>query len=401
MERYLDDAEAPLFFAEVRIAYCTNVRLPSERAHGHQIAAVCDALVQLGHDVTVYAPYRDNVVKEQFADYYGISNRITLTHLGSFDSIKAPWLPGVLGLLWLNFFFRKHLRSALSASAFDALYTRAPALLPALLQVGSPVILELHQLPRRHRKLFVRQCNACALVACLTSPMRDELLSWGVDPKRVIVEGDAVDVDKFSALPSREEARGTLEIQTDRLVVGYVGRLKTLGMEKGVGILLEALQALQSTGQFFGLIVGGPEADQRAYEEQAKALGLTADDVQFTGAVPADEVPTALAACDILAMPFPDFPHYRTNMSPLKLFEYLATGRPIVSSDLPTVRDVISEENAFFCIPGSGESLAETLQDIHDHPEASATRAKAALALAPFHSWPNRMKRILDALPHA
>lgn len=42
----------------MRIAYCTNIRLPSERAHGHQVAAVCDALVKLGHDVTIFAPFR-------------------------------------------------------------------------------------------------------------------------------------------------------------------------------------------------------------------------------------------------------------------------------------------------------------------------------------------------------
>ena len=60
-----------LEYLSMRIAYCTNVRLPSERAHGHQVAQVCDALAHLGHDVTIFAPYRDNEVTEDYWMYYG------------------------------------------------------------------------------------------------------------------------------------------------------------------------------------------------------------------------------------------------------------------------------------------------------------------------------------------
>lgn len=381
----------------MKIAYCTNVRLPSERAHGHQVAQVCDALVHLGHEVTIFAPFRKNVVTDLYHTYYNAEPEVRIKHLGSFDPIESPLLPGVAGLLTLNVLLRKALKVHLSAERFDSVYTRSPALLPSLIESRLPIILELHQLPRRNKRAFVKQCNQCQLVACLTSPMRDALLTWGVLPEKMIVAGDAVDLSRFASLPSRESAREQFKIQTERLVVGYVGRLKTLGMEKGVSSLLDALKFLHDSHEFFGLVVGGPEQDQREYESLAKSFGLNSTDVLFTGEVSAHDVPAALAACDIFVMPFPDLPHYRYFMSPLKMFEYMAAGRPIITSDLPTVRDVLSDETAVFCKPGDIASLVLALHWIKEHPQEAIERAAKAQELVKSHSWEERMKRILDA----
>lgn len=383
----------------MRIAYCTNVRLPSERAHGHQVAHVCDALAQLGHEVHIFCPFRQAAITESFARYYGVDPTIHLHTVGSFDPIAAQWLPGVLGLWVLNALLRHRLLIELAQAKPDLCYTRSPALLAVLLAHGKPVILELHQLPRFGRSRFVKQCNQCASVACLTSVMKQKLVSWGVQSNRIQVAPDAVDLRRFLQLPDVQTARTTLGIKTTRTVVGYVGRLKTLGQEKGVGILLQALRQLQASQQFFGLIVGGPAADLSQYQAQAKVLGLTENDVLFTGEVPGESVPLTLQACDILAMPFPDFPHYRENMSPLKMFEYMAAGKPIITSDLPTIRDVLTEQTAVFCKPGKVASLVEGLEYIQAHSVESAARSSAAQALVLHHTWKARMQRILSATP--
>ncbi len=380
----------------MRIAYCTNVRLPSERAHGHQVAAVCDALVALGHTVTIFAPFRKNIVTQDYWSYYNADRSVMVEYLGTFDPIESRLLPGVAGLLTLNMLLRRALAASLTSENFDLLYTRSPALLPALIDSGLPVILELHQLPNRNKRAFVKQCNQCRLVSCLTSPMRDALLTWGVQADKLFVAGDAVNLSHFAEPIPTDTARKHFTMQTNRTVVGYVGRLKTLGMEKGVQYLLEALKDLQDTHAFFGLIVGGPESDRRDYEAMAQKLGLGPDDVLFTGEIPAAEVPLALAACDVLAMPFPDFPHYRLHMSPLKMFEYMAAGKPIITSDLPTVRDVLSRETAIFCKPGDTPSLVLALRWIKDHPTEAAGRAVKARELVKMHTWEERMKRILD-----
>lgn len=357
---------------------------------------MCDALARLGYNVQIYAPARENNIQENYHEYYNAEPGVKLTHLPAFDPVAFPVPLGTPGLWLHNFLYRRELRRALAAASCDLLYTRTPALLPALLSTSTPVILELHQLPRRGRRRFVQLCNRCRTVACLTSAMRDALAEWGVEPQRLMVEGDAVDLRRFLDLPSKEEARIRFDIRIDRNVIGYVGRLKTLGMEKGVGDLLRALALLQNTKKFFGLIVGGPEAERHEYAELARSLNLTKNDVQFTGEVPAADVPAALAACDVLAMPFPDFPHYRRHMSPLKMFEYMAATKPILTSDLPTVRDVLSEETAFFCVPGSPQSIAESLQHIFAHSEDVRRRARNARKLVENHTWERRMERIIS-----
>ena len=376
----------------MRIAYCTNVRLPSERAHGHQVAHVVRALHRLGHHVSVFAPYRRNVVTKSFHEYYGLSPEISMQYLGSFDPIASPLLPGVMGLWWMNLHLRRALRQALCASSWDVLYTRSPALLPALIGTSHPVVLELHQLPRFRRGAFVHLCNQTHRIVALTHAMAGTLVTWGVEQARIIVAGDAVDLDAFAQMPTTTEARRTLGVTTDRVVLGYVGRLRTLAMEKGVEMLLEAVRADR---RFFALIVGGPVEDCLFYERRAAALGLGPDDVRFTGEVPRTQVPLAIAACDIATMPFPDLPHYRTNMSPLKMFEYMAACRPILTSDLPTIRDVLSEQHAWFFAPGSLAAFLDAARAIVASPDHARTRADAARELVRQYTWEQRMVPIL------
>lgn len=383
----------------MRIAYCTDVRLPSERAHGHQIAQVCDALARLGHDVTVFAPFRKNTVHASYHEYYRAEPSVRLAHLGTFDPIDHPLLPKPVQLPVLHWQLRKHYGTAVTPQTFDLAYTRSPALLQALLRGGVPTVLELHQIPRKHHFGFIGRCNRCARVLCLTGAMRDELRRRGVRDELLMVEGDAVDLRRFTPEPDATEGKRLLGITTNRIVVGYVGRLKTLGMEKGVSHLLQALARLKDEAAFFGCIVGGPDADRAQYAQMAQSLGLGPEDVLFTGEIPAHAVPLSLGACDILAMPFPDLPHYRTHMSPLKMFEYMAARRPLLTSDLPTVRDVLSEQTAVFCTPGDVESLAAALQWIRRNPEEAATRAAAARTLVERHTWEERMRRALRNIP--
>jgi len=379
----------------MKIAYCTNVRLPSERAHGHQIAQVCDALVRLGNDVTIFAPYRRNPVKVDFWTYYNADRRVDIRYLGNFDPIHYFVLTRMLGLLWLNFSLKREYKRVLKKDEFDLLYTRSPALLQTFIRSGVPTVIELHSLPRRGRNAFVAACNQCELVVCLTSAMKQKLQEWGVRSELLIVGGDGVDLRRFQKLPTREEARQQFGIRTSRLVVGYVGRLKTLFMDKGVADLLKALKLLQSEQLALGFIVGGPKEDKEEYEAMARNLGLTTEDVLFSGAIEAARVPASMAACDILAMPWPDKPHYRHEMSPLKMFEYMAAERPIITGDLPTVRDVLNEEMAVFSVPDSPASIAEAIRLIQKEPDRAQALVKKARAAVENYSWERRMERIL------
>lgn len=225
----------------------------------------------------------------------------------------------------MNLSFGRALHHELHSSAFDLVYTRSFALLPSLLRTGIPTILELHSLPRFWRRTFVRACNRCARVVCLTQPMARELRSWGVDSERIVVEGDAVDLAMFAGAPEKSEARRSFGIQDDIPVIVYAGQLRSMGLSKGMTELLGALEILQSRGRrFLALIAGGPASEIPLLSAEHPTLTSC---VRFLGSLSHASIPAVLSTADVLVYPAPKSDHtfYRRDTSPLKLFEYMAS----------------------------------------------------------------------------
>lgn len=380
----------------MRITYVTHTRFPTEKAHGHQVAQVCAALGNLGHNVTLVAPTVWTAITDTPFAYYGVPENFTVVHLAHFDALKSKLVPGKLSFgvsMWL---YGRVLRRYLVGNASDVLYVRSSMLLPIVLRTGMPVILELHSLPRRNRAAFVALCNRCRLVVCLTSQQSIELLQMGVSPERVTVEGDGVDPARFAHVPATPDAKNRWGLPSDRPVIGYVGALMTQDtIEKGVGELIAALAILKKRGQrIYGWIVGGPEEAIVSYRALALKLGLSADDGRFQGPVSSSDVPSALAACDVLVYPAPGTPHpyFLRDTSPLKLFEYLASGRPMVCADLPPIRDVVDASVAHLCPPGDSAALADAIAASIAQPIHNPVRRRE---LVEHYSWKRRMERIL------
>ena len=384
----------------MRIAYCTNVRLPSERAHGHQIAKVVSALRDMDHEVEIFAPFRKNDIEASFESYYGLKSPVHLHHLGKTDGIKAWWAPGVLGLKLTTFLLQRGLRKVFEkrAKEFDLIYTRTPEILPALTGHGVPVIIELHRIPRVGVGGFLRQLRKTCLIVALTSPMRQALIDMGVSDVPVIVEGDAVDLHDFDALPEPAATRASLKVPEGASLIVYAGQLKSMGLSKGIPELLGALRVLRERGtEFRAVIAGGPEAEKERFEN-----GLPEElhpVVTFTGHLPHLKIPTLMTAADILVYPAPksSHPFYVRDTSPLKLFEYMASGRPIVAADLPPLRDAVDESMVTFVPPGDEDELARGMLEILDDAEGALKKARAARTHVESFTWGSRMKRILEA----
>ena len=218
----------------------------------------------------------------------------------------------------------------------------------------------------------------------------------GVDAAGVMVEGDGVRSSSVNPLPSVHVFEERFRLQP---VIGYVGSLVARNtLEKGVRILIDAFAMLKQQGiPFRGLIVGGPKSWKERYERDAHHAGLSAEDIVFTGHMPAREVPSLMLSADILVYPAPatNHPYFQRDTSPLKLFEYMASMRPIITADLPPVRDILSEQSAWFFSPGDAEGLAAQIQYILLHPAEAHAKVVAAGMLIPLHTWEKRMERIL------
>ena len=386
----------------MRIIYVTHTRFPTEKAHGFQVASVCNALAKLGNDVTLAAPTVWNSITRDAFSYYRIPETFALHTLAHFDALRSPLVPGFAGFALSMFFYRRALARFLAVTKADLLYTRSPLVLPALLATGIPVVLELHTLPAHFAARFVKQCNRCARVVCLTTPMRDALLAMGAEERRVIVEGDAVDTARFAHLPSPARSKVRWDLDDDLADIGYIGSLVTFNtLRKGVDDLIDAIRDLvREKKKVFGWVVGGPPAWREKYRKLASCKGLTVENIVFQDPIMPNLVADAMNACDVLVYTAPqsDHPYFQRDTSPLKLYEYLASGRPVVCADIPPVRDIADPTVVRFYQPGSGRSLAGAIMDVLEHPVQARERAKRAHALMEEHTWEKRMGRILGSL---
>ncbi len=383
--------------AEPRLVYLSNNRLPTEKAHGLQIAQMCEALADAGYAVTLVAPRRFNTREMRAVrslwDHYGVRRNFAFTRLPCLDLF--PLFPRhSIAFLTQTLTYLLAIRAWLPFQRADLLYTRdlfiGAAL--ALLRPRTPLVYEVHQvhhsrLGRRLQGMLARRAHVVAITEGLAAHLR------ALGAGRVLVAHDGFRAARFEGLPSRDQARAAAGWPADAFIVGWAGRLTMLGLDKGVGALVEALREV---GGAHLAIVGGPGEMVAALHTRWTAAGLDGARFLATGQVPPDAVPLYLSAFDVCAMPHPWTEQFAYYTSPIKLFEYMAAGRAIVASNLPAFAEVLAEgETALLVPPDDTAALAGAIRRLRDDPalrERLGARARAE-ALARY-TWAARAATI-------
>jgi glycosyltransferase involved in cell wall biosynthesis len=180
-------------------------------------------------------------------------------------------------------------------------------------------------------------------------------------------------------------------------LVGFVGRSHLFHEEKGLPELIEAFSFVSDPAAIL-LCVGGPLERVPAYLAHARRMSVDPKRLRFVDRVPNAEVPLWLKALDLGVIPYPNAPHFALAASPLKLFEYMAAGTPIVATDLASTRLVLThEQNALLVEAGNaralGSAIARLLSDV---PLADRLAASARESVA-GQTWTARAQRILQA----
>lgn len=374
------------------IYYILNARWPTVKAHGLQVAKTCEALAKGGAQVTLVVPNRRRYPSQEGADWhqlYDIHTPFSVVYLWSPDWVYSGPVGRVLFSLQ-QFLFAIRARVFIIGKT-GTVYSRDMMTTGVLGFFGRHAFWEVHRVPSHPSFLFRFALRTCAGVVAVTTGIAEHLFSLGVSRGSMSVVPDAVDVEAFNIPETKTQARERLQLPFDDMLVGYVGQLNTLGEGKGVDILLHAVAAVPSV---YLAVVGGSPQDVKVHEQLARKLGI-AGRVRFTGHILHQQVPLWLRAMDIVVMPFPDTEHYRSFMSPLKLFEYMAAGKIIVASDLPSVREILNDESAVFVSPGNPAALAKTLSAAAENPAAFQGKGERARQQAVGHTWDVRAETIV------
>jgi glycosyltransferase involved in cell wall biosynthesis len=341
------------------------------------------ALGELGHEVDLVT--------------YPIGRDVDLPHLRIFRSLRPPFVrqvpigPSPTKLVLDVLMLLTVLRRALGGR-YDAIHSHEEMGLAGVWLarwLGVPHLYDMHSsLPqqlgnftfsrstwlRRLFELAERQMvHGSQVVITICQELQDTVVEMGAGERALLIEnvmgGDVDDPPSRTAA----EVREAWGIPPGAPLVLYTG---TFEPYQGVDLLIDAFALVAARRPDARvLVVGGEPAQVEEARARAKA-GRAGDAMVFTGQQPAREIPGFVQAADVLVSP-----RTRGTNTPLKVYSYLRSGKPIVATNLVMHTQVLSADIARLAAPTPG-AFADAIVDVLDHPDSGARLARAALRVA-------------------
>lgn len=374
----------------MRIAAITNSRIPSLTANSIQAMKVCEALTRLGHDLHLFAPAETQAATwDELAGHYGLHT-----------AFPIRWLPSRRALK--RFDFICHAQRAARRFRADLMYTWLPQSAVLALWQGKAVILEMHadvagrlgawwlrqfwRAPGRKRLLVTTQALQRALE-------RSTRLQFPQEAVQIAPNG--VDLERYADLPQPAEARRLLGLN-EGPTVGFSGHFYA---GRGMDLLFDLARLLP---EVHFLWVGGTAEAVEAWRAHLNAAGLS--NVTLTGFIENSRLPLYQAAADVLLMPYGHSIAASSGqdiaevINPMKMFEYMAAGRAIVTSDLPVIREVLNERCAAFCPADDRTAWKQTIESLLGDENRRAALAGEARRTVEGYTWLARARRALEGM---
>ncbi|MBI3633261.1 MAG: glycosyltransferase family 4 protein [Candidatus Vogelbacteria bacterium] len=371
------------------INYIADIRLPTERAHGYAMMKMCEELSSLGVNVKLVVPDRKNNLATDPFFYYGIKKNFHLIRLSASDFLGKTLLFGRL-FYWLDLFsFTVSLLLHLDIVRCKNIYSRNYLLLIPFWWLGSNLYIELHDMPNRNF-MFLAILRRCKKVFVLTKILKDDIELLGIDASKIEVLPDAVDLQKVANEIDVMEARKMAQLPIDKKIVLYWGQFYKW---KGVDTMAQAAQYLDDG--FCLVFVGGADLELESFK---KVYGKDSK-IKIVPFQKRELISAYMNAADILVLP--NSQHSRISSSytsPLKLFEYMASKRPIVASDLPSLREILNEENSVLVEPDNPKALAEGIKRVSLDHNLSMNVAARAFEDVKNYTWTKRAKKVLSTI---
>ncbi len=376
----------PEFVHTKRIYYIANARIPTEKAHGIQIAKMSEALRKAGADVTLVVPRRGK--RASLKSFYNLAEDVPLIRLPVLP-YGASFLLGSFSFMISAFLFllMRRMRGERFLVYTIDMDQFSFSLIPFL---GAPYFVEIHDAKRRGF-LFQRLFSGARGILTINNIIKKKLCArFGLPEEKILVAPNGISQEFFDAKDiSQDEARRALGLPPDKIIVLYAGQFYAW---KGLEIFVEAARRAPSV-LFY--LAGGT----RELFEKFTGIRDISENILFGGVRPYTEMPLLMRASDtliVLGTRRDEYSYFHT--SPMKLFEYLPVGQSIVAARTPAIADMVSEKEVFFYEPDSAESMAQVIADALTNKTAAAAKAAAARSLAEKYTWKSRAEKVLAYL---
>lgn len=251
----------------------------------------------------------------------------------------------------------------------------------------------------RAKNLLRENLSLARMIVCVSEPAKKRLITnWNAPADRIIVLANAVDVHRFKPdLDLRAPTRAALTLTEAPLVI-FVGNFYQW---HDIATLLDAFALALKSNPSARLVLVGDGSEREAMMRRAGELGISTA-VSFPGYVAHAEVARYVNAADIAAAPAP-LMDQEMWLSPMKLFEYMASGKAVIASATGQILNVICDgENGLLVPPGDAEALASALHRlINDAPLRAALGERARADAVKNHSWERYLTQLEQALEQA
>ena len=389
------------------ILYIANARIPTEKAHGLQIMKMVEAFAQKA-DIELVLPcrFQSQAMKQvkDVYDYYDVAKQFKINYLFSFNLIPSldSRMPSYIDSLLPLLNWQQSICFGVIA-AFYALIKRASLIYSRdifacfflyLLRpfTKSKLFFEEHEFPKtklgtKLKCWLLKRINGTVVI---TSQLAKAYQVNSVPIKKILVAPDSVDSKLLSIALAKTQVRQELSIPQDRKIICYTGHLYPW---KGVHVAAQAMKVLSDINLLY--IVGGTPPDILNFKQFINNNSI--QNVIIVGYVAPKQVRRYLAAADILVLPNTSADDMsRLYTSPLKLFEYMAARRPIVASDLPSIREILNEENGILVKPDDPLALAEAVMKISENKALADNLVRKAFQDVQQYTWDKRAEKVLE-----
>ncbi len=374
-----------------------DVRLPDITGSALQLQGIADGFAALGNEVMLIAGGHEPGVHIRAQ-----SGGVELCHNVLICPTSQAGDADITRLAFTDQFLRAAIDPLIAfrpqviferLSLFGNVGVRLAQICDAPLAVGVNALVTEEQAAWRTRTLREAACElelASLMKAQLRVAVSDEVAD---DVRRVapgkptVVVGNGICAQLFAELPARQAARTALGLDQQATIIAHVGALRAWN---GVDIAIAALAQL-SGALLLVAGVGDIEADLR---ELAARKGV-ADRIVWLGQVPHEDIPHILAASDVAVAPYPPVAGF--GLSPTKVYEYLASGTPVVASSLGSISAVLDHGRLGTLVePGNASALARGIEVALNDPNSAAKAVLAREESLDYHNWTRRAAEILN-----
>lgn len=365
----------------MKIAYISNSIIPSRYANSVQVMKMCQAFADNGHEVTLLARFGWSLGKDVYAQY---------SVRPCFDILKY-WRPKI---------FSKQMRFAIYTSLLhyrvehmqntpDLLYGRDVSGLLALIDLGIPAIYEAHGSPRGKNTLtaegeLFKNPNFIRLVVTSAALKAEYLDLYQIlTPEKIVVGNNGADI------PDIKKQTWCKSDASKASHVGYVGHLYP---RKGMAMIAELVPRMPDI-EFH--IVGGMPEDLKKWRARLEKY----KNVHFYGFVKQGDLPKFYQLFEIVLAPYTDTEENKWT-SPLKIFEYMASGKALIASNIPILSEIlIDKENALLASPDNIEQWVQCIRTAsNDAVLRENLGNKACHDLVGTYSWNSRAQRVIEGI---